>query len=137
MFPSMSMVLLAVTHLEEGPAEASQIARTLPPANLSTVVFLAAFCFGCPALGLGWATLCGYIAALTNLAAIELAAKRILPGGFVRRLAGRFVSPTRGMRTLANRAGIRGDARSTPRSFSRMGPAHRRHFAPRLEILPC
>jgi hypothetical protein len=138
MFPSMSTVLLAVTHLEEGPAEASQIARTLPPANLSTVVFLATFRFGCPALGLGWATLCGYIAALTNLAAIELVAQRVFPGEWVPRRIRWFASRTRSRRGLSHhRAGIRRDARSTPRSFGRMGAAPRRHFAPRLEILPC
>ena len=137
MFPSMSLVLLAVTHLEEGPSEASQIARTLPPANLSTAIFLAAFRFGCPALGLGWATLCGYIAALTNLAAIELVAQHVVPRGLLRHRIGWFASPTRGQRPWLNRAGMRRDARSTPRSFGRMGPAPRRHFAPRLEILPC
>jgi hypothetical protein len=137
MFPSMSTVLLAVTHLEEGPVEASQIAQTLPPANLSTVVFLAAFRFGCPALGLGWATLCGYIAALTNLAALELLAHRVLLGEFVRRRMGWLDSHPPGVRTLANRVVLRRDPRSTPRSFSRTGPPPRRHFAPRLEILPC
>jgi hypothetical protein len=137
MFPSMSTVLLAVTHLEEGPAEASQIARTLPPANLSTVVFLAAFRFGCPALGLGWATLCGYIAALANLAALELVAQRIQPKRHIRSRIGWLETSARGMRPLLDRAGIRRDARSTPRSFGRMGPAPRRHFAPRLEVLPC
>ena len=137
MFPSMSLVLLAVTHLEEGPAEASQIARTLPPANLSTVVFLAAFRFGFPALGLGWATLCGYIAALTNLAAIELVAKHIPPRRLIRPRMGWLETPARGIQPLLNRAGIRSDARSIPRSFGRMGPAPRRHFAPRLEILAC
>jgi hypothetical protein len=137
MFPSMSTVLLAVTHLEEGPVEASQIARTLPPANLSTVVFLAAFRFGCPALGLGWATLCGYLAALTNLAALELLAHHILPGEFVRRRLGLWDSHAPGARTLAIRPVLRRDPRSTPRSFGRSGPVPRRHFAPRLEILPC
>jgi hypothetical protein len=136
MFPSMSMVLLAVTHLEEGPAEASQIARTLPPANLSTVVFLAAFRFGCPALGLGWATLGGYIAALTNLAALEVLAQRIPPKRLIPFRIGSLETPARGMRPLRDRTGIRSDARSTPRSFGRMG-APRRHFAPRLEVLPC
>ena len=72
----MSTVLLTVTHLEEGPAEASRIARALPSANLSTAAFLAACRFGCPILGPGWAMLLGYAAALTNLAAIELANAR-------------------------------------------------------------
>ena len=71
-FPSMSTVVLAVTHLEEGPASASRIARTLPPANLSTAAFLAAFRFGCPLLGLAGGALCGFGAALITLAAMEL-----------------------------------------------------------------
>src|SRR5262249_31775980 len=76
-FPSMATVLLTVTHLEEGPAEASRIARSLPTANLSTAAFLAAFRFGCPILGPAWATLLGYLAALSNLAAVELAHTRL------------------------------------------------------------
>ena len=42
-FPSMSLVVLAVTHLEAGPAEASRIAKALPVGNTSTLAFLAAF----------------------------------------------------------------------------------------------
>ena len=41
-FPSMSLVVLAVTHLEAGPAEASRIAKALPSGNTSTLAFLAA-----------------------------------------------------------------------------------------------
>ena len=44
-FPSMSLVVLAVTHLEAGPAEASRIAKVLPVGNSSTLAFLAAFHF--------------------------------------------------------------------------------------------
>ncbi len=61
-FPSMSLVVLAVTHLEAGAAEASRIARFLPAGNLSTLAFLAAFCWGNPVMGLGRAAfgrLCG------------------------------------------------------------------------------
>src|SRR5262249_43179481 len=75
-FPSMSVATLAVTHLEEGPAQASQIARTLPLANLSTAVFLAVFRFACPAIGLGWGTLCGFAAALANTITIEIVTRR-------------------------------------------------------------
>src|SRR5262249_17508009 len=61
-FPTMSVAVLVVTPLEAGPAEAGQIAKTLPPANLSTVAFLATFRFGYPVLGLGWGTVCGCVA---------------------------------------------------------------------------
>ena len=57
-FPSMSLVVLAVTHLEVGPSEASRIARYLPLGNLSTLAFLAAFCWVCPVIGLGRRTGC-------------------------------------------------------------------------------
>jgi hypothetical protein len=137
MFPSMSTVLLAVTHLEEGPAEASLIARTLPPANLSTVVFLAAFRFGCPALGLGWATFWGYLAALINLVVIEMLAQGVIPVGLLPERRGQSANPTRVTRLLSNRAGLRRDDRPMHRPLGRMGPARRRHFAPLIEILPC
>jgi hypothetical protein len=136
-FPSMSTVMLAVTHLEEGPTAASQIARTLPPANLSTFVFLAAFRFGCPVLGLGWGTFCGYVAALTNLAAIELISRRVASRGSVPARYRQPESQAPSGRVHANRAGIRIDVRSAPRQFGRLSPARRRRFAPLVETLPC
>jgi uncharacterized membrane protein (GlpM family) len=136
-FPSMSTVLLTVTHLEEGPAEACGIARSLPSANLSTAAFLVAFRFGCPILGPAWATLLGYAAALTGLATIELAHAR----GDLRRL---FRTRTeRPIRRPALRrlrpvgARFRTHVRSTPGSLGRHRLARRKRFAPRLEALPC
>ncbi len=136
-FPSMSTVLLIVTHLEAGPAEASRIAKALPLANLSTAAFLAAFRFGCPALGLGWATLCGYAAALINLGAIEWVPRR----GEIRE---RFLCPSRWQTGLMPdrarrrlRTGLRTDARSAPNRFGRVRPTRRRRFAPHIEFLTC
>ena len=136
-FPSMSMVLLIVTHLEEGPAEASRIARALPMANLSTAAFLGTFRFLCPILGLGWGMIFGYILALFNLGALEWAARHGTARGLFRprRPHRRGFAPALGLRSL--RTGIRGDSRSVPGRFGRRQPARRRHFAPLIEMLPC
>jgi hypothetical protein len=66
-FPGMTLAVLVISYLEAGPVEASRMARSLPLGNLSMVAFLAAFRFGCPAIGLGWGSVCGYAAALTVL----------------------------------------------------------------------
>ncbi len=138
-FPGISMVILAVTHLEEGADSASRIARALPPANLSTAAFLAAFRFGCPALGLGWGTLCGYVAALINLAAMER-----IPGLLrVRPLfhhSGRAFRRTEAVWMRASRAfryRFRIDFQPAAHRVGRMRAPHRRQFAPGVEILPC
>jgi hypothetical protein len=136
-FPSMSTVLLAVTHLEEGPAAAGRLARSLPLANLSTVVFLVVFRFGCPIFGLDWAMACGIIAALANLAVIELVNRLVLRRTSVPcRSRHRESSTTRG-RARANRPGIRMDTRSTIQQFRHLRPVRRRRFAPLVETLPC
>jgi hypothetical protein len=138
-FPGISTVILAVTHLEEGAEPASRIARALPPANLSTAAFLAAFRFGCPALGLGWGTLLGYGAALINLAAMER-----LPGWLRKRpplhRSDRPVPGTEAIWMRASRAfryRFRIDFHPAPRRVGRMRAPHRRQFAPGVEILPC
>jgi hypothetical protein len=71
-FPSMSLGVLAVTHLEVGPRDASRIARHLPLGNLSTLAFLAAFCGVCPVIGLFRALALGYAAAAATLLFIEM-----------------------------------------------------------------
>jgi hypothetical protein len=136
-FPSMSVAILAVTHLEEGPVEASLIAKTLPAANLSTVAFLAAFRFGSPAIGLGWGTFGGYVAALFCTALIELAARRITPRRFTPGRDRQRRRTTRGVRPSPRRAGIRIDGQAAPRHFARPSPNPRRRFAPLVEALPC
>jgi hypothetical protein len=71
-FPSMSLVVLAVTHLEAGPTEGSRIARFLPAGNLSTLAFLAVFCWVCPVTGLIGALVAGYAAAVAALLLIDI-----------------------------------------------------------------
>jgi hypothetical protein len=138
-FPGISMVILAVTHLEEGADSASRIARALPPANLSTVAFLAAFRFGCPSLGLGWGTLCGYVAALMNLAAMEhipgLLGKRPRIAHSDRPLPGTEAIWMRASRAFRYRFRI--DFQPAVHRVGRMRAPHRRQFAPGVEILPC
>jgi hypothetical protein len=70
-FPSMSLVVLAVTHLEAGPAEASRIAKVLPAGNTSTLAFLAAFHLTSTSVGLTGGIIAGYTAALAALVIIE------------------------------------------------------------------
>ena len=70
-FPSMSLVVLAVTHLEAGPAEASRIAKVLPVGNSSTLAFLAAFHLASTTIGLAGGTIAGYAAAVAALLVIE------------------------------------------------------------------
>ena len=139
-FPSISMVVLAVTHLEEGPASASRIARALPPANLSTAAFLAAFRFGCPLLGLAGGAVCGFGAALINLAAMELVTRPAPPA---RSPEAPHPAPTRGgghprctSRLFQDHFHAHNRSGRAPISAG-SGPARRRHFAPDLEMLPC
>jgi hypothetical protein len=76
-FPSMSLAVLWVTHLEAGPGEASRIARVLPVGNLSTLAFLAAFGFSCSRISVGGGMLVGYAAALVALLTIEATTRRL------------------------------------------------------------
>ncbi len=138
-FPSMSTVVLAVTHLEAGAVEASRIARALPPANLSTAAFLTAFRFGCPVLGVGWATLCGYAAALINLAAVELIPRLIrLPSPWFspawrpHRADARWMRPSSRPPILL-RSPRTGRPRGPSAGCGPPSPA----FLPFVEILPC
>jgi hypothetical protein len=81
-FPSMSLVVLAVTHLEAGPLEASRIARVLPAGNLSTLSFLACLRGACPLVGLAGGMMAGYSGALLALLLVA-AAVRWAPCGRV------------------------------------------------------
>lgn len=92
-FPGMTLAVLVVTYLESSPAEAGRMAKSLPSANLGMIAFIGAFRFGCPAVGLGWGTACGYVlAALTLLVVGGLAHRPApTPGNRVRvvRLSGK------------------------------------------------
>ena len=141
-FPSMSLVVLAVTHLEAGPAEAGRIARVLPVGNSSTLAFLATFHFVSTRAGLASGMIAGYLAAVTALLIVErndwikqfvcrrtdharaIVASRIIPL--------RLVICARYHRTL-----VASNAHS-PRAPRYMVPNRSRHrvrFAPRVEAL--
>ena len=141
-FPSMSLVVLAVTHIEAGAAEASRIAKVLPPGNSSTLAFLAAFRLASPSIGLGGGTIAGYAAALGALLVIE---------GIIRVPASFQQSTTEAIRIwrsrnvswrIATQAGLRravfgseAHDRGGPRYLIRKSPRHRGRFAPLVETL--
>lgn len=141
-FPSMSLVVLAVTHLEAGPAEASRIARVLPAGNTTTLGFLVAFRVVSPAIGLGGGTIAGYAAALLALLIIE---------GFIRPPTFLHVNLAEGLsiwrphntswrivcQTGLRRAVCRAEThiQRGPRYLIRRKPRHRGDFAPLFETL--
>jgi len=144
-FPSMSLVVLAVTHLEVGPSEASQIARFLPLGNLSTLAFLAAFCWVCPVIGLGGGMVAGYVAAVLMLLVIEKGISQIrFPCGAAmpapRRISGLRPSGTAwGFATHPALTATRlyAHTRLAPRRSGRgrLHLAHRGGFSPWVETL--
>jgi hypothetical protein len=124
-FPSMSLVVLVVTHLESGPAEATRIARVLPTGNTSTLAFLAAFRFICPAIGLSGGTISGYAAAFFVLLAIEWFARHPdfvrLSIQIARESAGPCLIPwSAAARPGATRVRIHAHAAPTPRYLGRL-----------------
>jgi hypothetical protein len=141
-FPSMSLVVLAVTHLEAGPAETSRIAKVLPAGNATTLGFLVAFRVVSPAIGLGGGTIAGYAAALLALLMIE---------GFVWRPTFLHVNLTEALsiwrphntswrivcQTGLRRAVFRAEThiQRGPRYLIRRKPRHRGDFAPLFETL--
>ena len=141
-FPSMSLVVLVVTHLEAGPVEASRIAKVLPAGNSSTLAFLAAFLLASTKIGLVGGTLAGYAAAMAALLVIERS-DRILD--FFRLRANNAKEVWRAQivsRSLAIRAqyhlAVFASAAHPPRAPRYVvprSPRHRGRFAPRVETL--
>ncbi len=141
-FPSMSLVVLTVTHLEAGPAEASRIARVLPVGNSSTLAFLAMFHLANTRIGLTGGMIAGYAAAVTVLMIVERT-NRIL--GFIRRRAdhvrqiwGNQIVPLhRVIQARCRRTVVASNAHSfrAPRYLVPKRSRHRGRFAPRVEAL--
>jgi hypothetical protein len=141
-FPSMSLVVLAVTHLEAGPAETSRIAKVLPAGNTSTLSFLTAFRIASPVIGPGGGTIAGYAAALLALLVIE---------GFIRPPSFFHVNLTEAIsiwrphytswrivcQTRLQRVAFHAQThiRRGPRFLIRRRPRHRGEFAPFVEAL--
>lgn len=137
-FPSLSAVVIAVTHLEEGPARAGRVARVLPSANLSTAAFLGTFRLACPILGLGWGTLASYAAALVVLGCVDFTGRLLrdrscLVPAVARRIRWEQADGPR-PRLGSLRPPRSHAARGVP-TARRLGVASRRAFAPRIERL--
>ena len=75
-FPGGSLSLLITTHFESGPAPARRMAISMPAGGLATLAFLSTFRFGCPAIGLGWGTVAGYLAAFSTLLVVDFLGRR-------------------------------------------------------------
>jgi hypothetical protein len=141
-FPSMSLVVLAVTHLEAGPAEASRIAKVLPIGNFSTLAFLAAFHVTSTKIGLAAGTLAGYAAAVAALVVIERDDQFL---GFVRLSAtqaneiwqAQVVPWSRAFRAQCHLVVFASGAHPprAPRYLVHRRPRHCGRFAPRVESL--
>jgi hypothetical protein len=143
-FPSMSLVVLMVTHLEDGPGEASRIAQVLPTGNLSTLAFLAAFRFTCNESGLAGGMIAGYAAALGALWVIEGIARRPEPVPARKRARSRTSRPGVVAWRIVTRAGPRRTLARTrtdafadlaSRYFMRKRPSHRGCFSPLVETM--
>ena len=141
-FPSMSLIVLAVTHLEAGSAEASRIARVLPLGNASTLAFLAAFHIMSAKIGLAGAIVAGYAAAVTMLFLIE---RNDRIRGFIRLAVADAAELGRSQLVPAWQA-IEAECRQVvfalstqrprhPRYLVHRRPRHRGRFAPRVETL--
>jgi hypothetical protein len=141
-FPSMSLVVLVVTHLEAGPAEASRIAKVLPAGNTSTLAFLAAFRLATTGIGFAAGTIFGYVAALAALLIIE-GNERIVSFIGLETSKARHVGRTRVLTfKIAFQAGshlAKFASAHHPQGASghliRGRPRHRCRFAPRVETL--
>ncbi|AGA31164.1 hypothetical protein [Singulisphaera acidiphila] len=127
-FPGMTLAVLVVTYLESSPAEAGRMAKSLPSANLGMVAFIGAFRFGCPAVGLGWGTVCGYALATLTLLVVGGLARRPPPTPVDRvrvvRLAGRSQSHSVSLGAALTRTSRRPRCGPLPRG-ARPGPCRR------------
>ncbi|HEX4149767.1 MAG TPA: hypothetical protein VHY20_12300 [Pirellulales bacterium] len=141
-FPSMSLVVLAVTHLEAGSAEASRIARVLPLGNTSTLAFLAVFQVMSTKIGLAGAIIAGYAAAMTALLLIERSDRL---RGLIRLAAANAAEIGRSQ-VVPTWLAIQAECRQVaftlstqrprpPRYLVHRRPRHRGRFAPRVETL--
>jgi uncharacterized membrane protein (GlpM family) len=141
-FPSLSLMMLAVTHLEAGPAEASRMARVLPAGNSSTLAFLTTFHLASTQVGICFGMLAGYAAAAACLILVERG-DRIL--GFLNQRLDdgraywhfRILAWPLELEVLRRRMVVAsgGHPRRPPRYVVPRRPRHRGRFAPRLETL--
>jgi hypothetical protein len=137
-FPAMSLALLVATHLEAGPAAVCRMARAMPPGNLITLIFLAAFRLAGDRIGLGWGAACGYTSALATLLALEGLAR----SSAIDSHPGARTTP--GLGATATKGAVAPVVTPTilDRWWGGHGPTARRRyryerrFAPRIEMIP-
>jgi hypothetical protein len=114
------------------------MAKAMPPGNLILIVFLAAFRFAVPRIGLGWGMACGYAVALATLLAVEGLVRSVAIDSSTpvrsayRVVAARAISP---LSTGVVRAG-RGRPSGGPWPLYGRRPRHAMRFSPRLESVP-
>src|SRR6185369_7772817 len=112
--------------------------------SLAMLAFLTFFRFGCPSLGLGWGTVCGYLAALLVLGATGSASGPLrVEGGPVLNLRWKHSSTGPARDTWRTAQEREGRLRMDPAGRRTGGPrtvrvpvrrhSRRRRFSPRLE----
>jgi hypothetical protein len=137
-FPAMSLAVLVATHLEAGPAAACRMAKAMPPGNLITLMFLAAFRLAGHRIGLGWGTACGYAIALATLLALEGLVRSAEADSPPRaRTTPRLgAAVTRGAFAPAAAASILARWSGCQPPIDRRRRRCGRRFAPRIEVIP-
>jgi hypothetical protein len=114
------------------------MARAMPPGNLITLMFLAAFRLAGRRIGLGWGTACGYALALAALLALEGLIRSWAtdshPGARTPRRRGATVTrsafrPAGAQTILVHWSGY-------PEPVERRRRRCGRRFAPRIEVIP-
>ena len=136
-FPAMSLALLVATHLEAGPAAVCRMARAMPPGNLITLIFLAAFRLAGDRIGLGWGAVCGYAGAVATMLALERLGRSSTtdPHPGVRTTSGLGVAETKGAVAPAVTPTILDRRPGGPGPIARRRPRCERRFAPRIEVI--
>jgi hypothetical protein len=137
-FPAMSLAVLVATHLEAGPAAACRMARAMPPGNLVTLVYLAAFRLTAHRIGLGWGTACAYAIALVALLVLEGLDRPSAtdPDPDARTTSRLGATSTRAASSPAVAQAIPAPRSGCPGPIDRRRRRCGRRFAPRIEVIP-
>jgi hypothetical protein len=115
-----------------------RMARAMPPGNLITLIFLAAFRLAGHRIGLGWGVACGYASALATLLALEALVRSSAtdshPGA--RTTLGPGAIATKGAVAPAVTPTILDRRSGGPGPIARRRHRRGRRFAPRIEVIP-
>ena len=137
-FPAMSLAVLVATHLEAGPAAVCRMAKAMPPGNLITLMFLAAFRLAGHRIGLGWGTACGYAIALATLLVLEGLGRSLeIESHRGERTSPRLAATlTKGGVSPVVAQAIHAGWSGCPEPIDRRRRRCGRRFAPRIEVIP-